>query len=330
MLNSRGHATVVAFIAGLLLGFSLAFTFSVRTCQKPGPTVFRPPSEHETRTAVPLPRPNSPLKKNVFQAVPFFAERLASASYTEVEDAYYKRLGDVHVKCDRAPHVGRAGNGGWDVCMAPGFKLHKPCLVYSFGVNDVWGFDESLARDYGCVVRAFDPSMSANSHVHEPGPVNFYKLGLDGANTTLSNGWKMLTFESLLRKFGEAGRTLDLVKMDIEYSEWASFESMLRTGMLERIKQLVFEVHTSDMNGDVPTKEAFLRYHKVFDSIEALGFRRFFRHDNPYGVGAVVAARAKTNHPIYKKSVKLLRTCCHEVHYINLNLVKNTAGLTAV
>lgn len=266
--------------------------------------------------------------KAQLKQLPRYADRLSDSSYTDVEDAYYNRIKKIHVKCVPMPHIGHAGDGGWETCMTPSFKPKKPCLIYSFGVANMWKFDETLARDHGCTVRAFDPSMKDNDHVHLPGPVHFYKLGLAGSNRTLpSNGWKLFTFQSLLKRFGETDRTIDIVKMDIESSEWESLESMLETGVLERVKQLMFEVHTQDCYGPIGTKKDFLRYHKIFDGIEALGFRRFYQHVNKVGIGALRNIKKKSNDPVYKKSVLLGRSCLHELYYINVRFLTVKTGL---
>lgn len=310
MIQMRWQIVFTAFVVGVIVGFCLAVS---RSGYKIQADVVKAVQETITETKL--------------KQLPRYADRLTDSSYTDIEDAYYNRIEKIHVKCVPMPHIGRAGDGGWETCMAPSFKPKKPCLIYSFGVANVWEFDETLARDYGCTVRAFDPSMKDNDHVHMPGPVHFYKLGLAGSNRTSSNGWKLLTFQSLLKRFHETDRTIDIVKMDIESSEWESLESMLETGVLERVKQLMFETHTKDGYGSIVSKKDFLRYHKMFDAIEALGFRRFYQHVNKVGIGALRATRMRSNDPVYKKSAILGRSCLHEFYYINMRFLTDRTGL---
>ena len=39
----------------------------------------------------------------------------------------------VPVQCADAVRMGDVHDGGWNVCMAPPFRLAAPCLVYSIG-----------------------------------------------------------------------------------------------------------------------------------------------------------------------------------------------------
>ncbi|KAK2705492.1 hypothetical protein QYM36_015773 [Artemia franciscana] len=67
--------------------------------------------------------------------------------------------------------------GNYTVCMSKGVApSKKDCLVYSFGINFEWSFDEK-AEDYGCQVFSFDPSMSVPFH-HHSSKIIFYDKGL--------------------------------------------------------------------------------------------------------------------------------------------------------
>ncbi len=324
MTRARCPTVVIPFLVGLVIGAFVVYSFSDRVrnptvIYRNLPSIISPGEGVSSSPATTL----APL--------PAYAVKLATAKYNEIEDAYYKRLEGVHLKCTPVPHVGRSGDGGWEVCMAPAFKPKPGCVVYSFGVNNIWEFDESMARDYGCTVRAFDPSMASADHTHSPGPVNFYKLGLGGTARKLpKNGWQLYTFDDFMRRFGDSSRVIDLVKIDIEFSEWETFEKMLETGALGRIKQLIFETHTNDLNNVITSKTDYLRYHRILDGIEELGFRRYFRHDNNFGIGPVSSARARSGDPVYQKSAKLRRTCCHEVYYVNMRYAKDQTGLEMV
>jgi hypothetical protein len=51
------------------------------------------------------------------------------------------------------------------VCLIPA-QVAPPagdCVVYSFGINNEWSFDDNMKR-YGCQVYAFDPSMKAKDY----------------------------------------------------------------------------------------------------------------------------------------------------------------------
>ena len=38
-------------------------------------------------------------------------------------------------------------------------------------------------------------------------------------------------------------KTIDVLKFDIEYSEWGALEAMKREGCLKHVRQMVFEIH---------------------------------------------------------------------------------------
>ncbi len=118
------------------------------------------------------------------------------------------------------------------------------CLVYSFGINNQWSFDEAMVQ-YGCHVFAFDPSMGVGDHDRSP-YIHFYKLGLAGSDSLPSSGWNVSTassiYQMLTRRHGE--KVIDLIKMDIEFAEWEVITQMLRSGFLaDKVKQLAVEIH---------------------------------------------------------------------------------------
>ncbi|KAK2712241.1 hypothetical protein QYM36_011058 [Artemia franciscana] len=58
--------------------------------------------------------------------------------------------------------------GTYAVCLEEGIApSKKQCLVYSFGINTDWTFEEE-AEDNGCEVLAFDPSINLPAHHHSP------------------------------------------------------------------------------------------------------------------------------------------------------------------
>lgn len=283
-------------------------------------------SNHEAARIAPL-----PTEEVHFSSVKAYSNFLSeSSSYTEVEDEFYRRMTTVHARCSPMPRLGRYGDGGWDTCLAKSFRPEKKCLVYDFGVDNVWEYDEFMAQHYGCTVRAFDPSMTEDDFLHIPGPVHFYNVGLGGSNRQLQNGWHLRTLSSLLKRFGEYHHTIDVLKMDVDYYEWEVLKHLLSTRILTRTKQLLLEVHTRDVRGTAPSKEDFLFYHGILDRLEALGFRRFNSHANPRGRGILFQARSHESEVEKKKSSSIGRTCCYELYYININFIKDRTGIEVV
>ena len=83
-------------------------------------------------------------------------------------------------------------DGGYNLCMDRGMMpdWRPGCLVYSFGINDEWSFDEAMER-YRCQVFSFDPKMNSSDHDHTAN-IHFNRLGI-GAEDVVKHpttGWK--------------------------------------------------------------------------------------------------------------------------------------------
>ena len=104
-----------------------------------------------------------------------------------------------------------------------------------------------------------------------------------------------------------------MLKIDIEYNEWACFKTMLKEGVLRHVKQLVFEIHTSEVYtiNRPSTKEDFKQMYDILLDIEKDGFRRYHFHFNPYGKYLSIRSGKQ-------------RTCCYELSYININFMQVT------
>ena len=143
-------------------------------------------------------------------------------------------------------------DGQKTMCMNPGVAPDvKNCLVYSFGINNEWSFDK-MAESYGCQVYAFDPSMSMNDSDYTQN-IHFFKMGLSGSDSGEGSSWKVRTLDSIYRMLEprHGPKVIDYLKVDIEYAEWASFHQILKSNILDKVKQIGMEVHfTGDMDVD--------------------------------------------------------------------------------
>ena len=81
------------------------------------------------------------------------------------------------------------------VCIDPSVAPQpKNCIVYSFGINNEWSFDEDDMEIYGCEVFAFDPS--GMKHHNYSQHIHFYSWGL-GYQDEQQDGWEMRSLSSI-------------------------------------------------------------------------------------------------------------------------------------
>ena len=145
------------------------------------------------------------------------------------------------------PLIPTGMDGQYPICLDPAVRpitsKEKRCIVYSFGINNEWSFDEAMV-EYGCDVFAFDPSMNETDHDHSE-HIHFYNLGLSDGNYVDSNNWKLMTLDSIYRMLvPQHGETvIDYLKIDIGLDEWDALAQIIKEGTLSKVRQLTVEFH---------------------------------------------------------------------------------------
>jgi len=105
--------------------------------------------------------------------------------------------------------------------------------------------------------------------------------------------------------------TIDILKMDIEYSEWESLEAILANpSSLANVKQLMIEYHTREVNKDGHSSiEDLVTYWHIARGIDKLGFKLWTIWDNDF---CSFNSRRTTG----------LRLCgCFNAYYVNTRLI---------
>ncbi|XP_077863768.1 putative methyltransferase-like protein 24 isoform X2 [Saccoglossus kowalevskii] len=131
---------------------------------------------------------------------------------SQIKETMVKYLHTITYKCQNDTRFGKSGDGGWNICMDVGI-LPNNCIVYSFGINNDWSFDDAIAN-YGCNVYAFDPTIGLENHKHSE-RVWFYNIGLygDNVNNLKLHGshWKARTLSSIREMLHHGNKPLTVV-----------------------------------------------------------------------------------------------------------------------
>ncbi|XP_071098132.1 probable methyltransferase-like protein 24 isoform X2 [Haliotis cracherodii] len=221
-------------------------------------------------------------------------------SISEAFKTYHSYLDNVDMLCKRKLRIGNLGDGGWEICDDAEYRPVKPCIVYSFGISNDFSFDDTTAKNYECDVFSFDPSMALASYQRSP-RVRFLRLGIGGRDSK-SGSWDLHTLTSFKTMLNHTGKFIDVLKMDVESSEWPALPNMISSGELSKVRQLLVEYH-----GPCTTRNDCILKLNILKDIYDKGFRKFYVHKNFHCV---------LNNDLFP----VIRTFCYEIHYVNINI----------
>ncbi|XP_063419330.1 probable methyltransferase-like protein 24 [Mytilus trossulus] len=199
-----------------------------------------------------------------------------------------RQVGGIEYKC---PNLINRGN--WHDCNSSPFIARKQCLVYSFGINYDFRFDDAMAR-VGCEVHSFDPSMGNTTKHIRKSEVHFHPIGIGGKSNDAiiprmdqytkkhpKKTWKVRTLRQIMESLGHEDRILDILKIDIETYEWEVLQNILSDNLTSRIRQLELEFHIFPNTADVSNYVELLQ---IYRSLKKAGFSRYtctvYRFDN--------------------------------------------------
>lgn len=146
-------------------------------------------------------------------------------------------------------------------------NLDKNSIVYSFGIGEDISFDEEIIAQYNCTVFGFDPTPKSINYMKlNNTKIKFYEYGVysydgnikfylpkDSSNVsgTIFNRWKynenklppinvpVKKFSTITKELGH--KIVDIVKIDIEGSEYEILDDVLNSGV--KINQILIEFH---------------------------------------------------------------------------------------
>ncbi|XP_048763073.1 probable methyltransferase-like protein 24 isoform X3 [Ostrea edulis] len=219
-------------------------------------------------------------------------------------DLYHQYINSLQVFCRKVIRLGKLDDGGWDFCDDNRFRPRNNCLVYSYGIQFDFSFDDAIVKKYNCEVHAFDPSMRVGDHKHGAN-VFFHATGLSGDNMpSRGTNWKMRTLQKQREELGHSKRPIDFLKIDVEEWEWKALPQMIRSGTLKNVRQFAIELHITLRSE--PNGAKYLLGLTVLKDLYDMGFRMFWTHRNLWC-------------KFYPQNGASQRTGCHEVSFVNIN-----------
>ncbi|KAK9819754.1 hypothetical protein WJX72_001973 [[Myrmecia] bisecta] len=160
------------------------------------------------------------------------------------------------------------GDGGKWLCHVRSQLQRPACVVYSFGSDGETSFEEAVIDKTLCQVHVFDPTLDAAKRRHvqkltEQEPrLHFHSYGIsdrDGKLRTTSSSGELHTrlmdvkkLSTIMAQLGHAW--VDVLKMDVEGSEWHTITQWLEGFRQLPFTQLQVEYHYYEDSGATPAK----------------------------------------------------------------------------
>lgn len=184
---------------------------------------------------------------------------------------------------------------GWGICAN---SLHSGSIVYSCGVGADTTFDEAIIDRFGCTVFGFDPTPGAAEHVKHRKIDRFRLVTYGIGGTTRDETFYMpkvaehvsgsvmrsdhladegypVQLKCIKEIMTELGhQRVDVLKLDIEGTEYEVVDHMVQEKLGDRIDQLLIEFHHRFSSiGIQKTRDAMAQ-------IRQMGFLRAWTSDN--------------------------------------------------
>ena len=184
--------------------------------------------------------------------------------------------------CPNEELVGRYGDGVKWLCNArlldiQAKKANRPCVVYSFGSHGEDQFEQDMSRISSCEIHTFDPGLldsSGMKHGYAIGPIDSQRGEIHtDARKTRANivTVRMKRLSTIMRELRHD--VADVMKIDVEGSEFNIIRDMNLTNSIERIGQMQIEVHWAD-------EEDKQQIWDMFDTLNSHGMVVFHKEIN--------------------------------------------------
>jgi len=176
--------------------------------------------------------------------------------------------------------IGRMGDGGKWVCgMSKYEKNTRPCILYSFGVQNESSFEEEMLERTNCEIWGYDFSVEAFGPAIQSmyaSRTHFLKAGISG-KTDATRSPPFYTIQDLMAMNGHDH--IDILKIDIEEAEFDALTSLNEHTQAHEheypIGQMLIELHLFARGG--MTLPSFLKW---WESLEFRGWRPAWTEPN--------------------------------------------------
>ena len=151
------------------------------------------------------------------------------------------------------------------VCLGGRLKAES-CLVYSFGVDGDFSFENKMVSGTACEIHSFDCmwEYGADSKTSKKIPpsdltrITFHPWcissketlkttkrpeGEEGRVNSTKDSGMFYRLHEIKKMLGHSGRILDILKIDVEGDEWEVLDDVLPHGAAEVASQLIVELH---------------------------------------------------------------------------------------
>ena len=196
---------------------------------------------------------------------------------TDTPLMFFQNNWEPTFQCAFERRLGNVGDGGKWVCDIHRLtnKNNGTALIYSFGSNEDFSFERAVKEELpNAEIHTFDRQRSTC-------PENvcvFHQAFLGNGRVA---GTKSLLM--IIDELGHRQREIDVLKVDIEGSEFSLFEDFFQTVKNNRntapyVRQILFEIHFPNEKGDEPC----LQIHRLFELFRRNHYVIFHKESNLY------------------------------------------------
>ncbi|XP_065197265.1 uncharacterized protein LOC135828767 [Sycon ciliatum] len=178
---------------------------------------------------------------------------------------------------------GTLNDGGKTLCNANHFLSAPRCLIYSFGVQRTCTAEQEIHEDFPhCEILMFDPTSTEffkKASCCRQSNMKCIETALGGGQDVADTlGMAGDTLTEIMRQHGHVTRKINLLKMDIEGSEYGALEYHMnnaQTASFPAVDLLLMEIH------GLKTPAVRERAAKIIEWLENIGLSIYYVERNP-------------------------------------------------